>query len=333
MKKVLITGAAGYIGSHATRALLKQGYEVLALDNFSHGMHQALEVIKSEGDLQVFEADLLEAEKIKIILEENKPEMVFHFAALCSVDESMSQPELYFKNNFLGTLNLLEAMCLVGTDKLIFSSTCAVYDKTENLPIDENFLTKPISPYAESKLAAEKMIKWFGQAHNLKSVIFRYFNVCGAASDGVIGDSKKPSLLLMQNAVRGIMGIDDFKYTCAEADTPDGTPIRDYIDVEDLVEAHVAAADYLNQGGASDIFNLGKGSGYSVKEIVSAVEKYFDKKLPEQTGQTRHGEMAQIYADAGKAQRILKWQAKRSLEDSIAGLALWYEKYPNGFDF
>jgi UDP-glucose-4-epimerase GalE len=333
MKKVLITGAAGYIGSHATRALLKQGYEVLALDNFSRGARQALEVIKSEGDLRVFEADLLEAEKIKKILEENKPDMVFHFGALCSVDESMSQPELYFENNFLGTLNLLEAMRLAKTEKLIFSSTCAVYDKSENLPINEDCPTGPISPYAESKLATEKMIKWFGRAHNLKSVIFRYFNVCGAASDGVIGDSKRPSLLLMQNAIRGIMGLDDFKYTCSGVETPDGTPIRDYIDVEDLVEAHMAAADYLNQGGASDLFNLGNGRGYSVKEVINAVEKYFDKKLPEQTGQIRQGEMAQIYADAGKAQRILKWQARKSLEDSITSLAFWYKKNPNGFDF
>jgi len=329
-----VTGAAGYIGSHICRVLLNLGYEVVALDNFSRGWRQALELLKSENSsLKVVEADLRQAEIIKKIMLDERPDLVFHFAALCSVNESMHNPYLYFSNNCQGTFNLLEAMRLVGVDKIIFSSTSAVYGEAKSLPIKEDQMSEPVNPYGESKLLIEKSLKWFGQLYGLNYVILRYFNVCGSSSDGYIGDSKKPSQLLVQNAVRGALGLEQFHFTCPHVPTPDGTPIRDYIDVEDLIDAHLTAADYLNNGGQSDIFNLGNGQGYSVREIVETVEKVLDVKLSRQADQTRQGEIAEIYADVSKAKQILNWQAKKSLSDSIVSLVAWYKRYPKGYDY
>jgi len=331
MRKILITGGAGYIGSHAVRNFLRAGDQVLVVDNFSRGWQEPLTILRQEGNLSVKKLDLTEAAAIDAAVAEFQPEAVLHFAALCLVDESMHQPELYFTNNVVGTLNLLKAMAAHGIKNLIFSSTCAVYGEAEYLPIDERHPTNPLNPYGESKLIAEKMINWFGQVYQINYAILRYFNVCGAAADGVIGDSKKPSQLLMQNAVRGALGIEPFGYTCQKVATPDGTPIRDYIDVEDLVAAHAAAVNYLTSGGASTIFNLGNGQGYSVKEIVQAVEKHFGVSLPERQGAPRSGEYAQVYADPTKARELLQWQAVKSLTDSIDSLGKWYEKHPQGY--
>ncbi|KJU86621.1 UDP-glucose 4-epimerase [Candidatus Magnetobacterium bavaricum] len=177
------------------------------------------------------------------------------------------------------------------------------------------------------------MLRWFGVLSGFKYVILRYFNVCGADSNGVIGDSKKPSQLLMQNSVRGAMGIEPFQYTCPVVDTPDGTPIRDYIDVEDLVYAHYLASEYLSDGGCSDTFNLGNGVGYSVKEIVSEVEKLFGSDMEKGQGAQRKGEYARIFANPEKAMRELRWQPQKTLSDSIMSLRKWYTRYPNGYGY
>lgn len=331
-QKILITGGAGYIGSHAVKHFLDHDYQVVVLDNLSHGWQEAIDTLSALGSVTFVQADLRDKVALKELFSTHKISAVLHFAALCSVDESMKDPGLYFDNNVAGTLSLLEAMQEAGVEKLIFSSTCAVYGESQYLPMDEKHSTNPANPYGESKLMVEQMICWYGEIHNLSFVILRYFNVCGAASDGSIGDSKKPSLLLLQNAVRGALGIEKFSYTCQKVDTPDGTPIRDYIDVEDLVSAHKAALDYLQAGGSSDVFNLGNGRGWSVKEIVSAVEDYFGISLAGEERHTRQGEYAEVYANTTKANQVLKWQTKKSLLDSIKSLEAWYKDRPNGWE-
>lgn len=332
-KKILITGGAGYIGSHAIKLFLEKGCEVISFDNLSRGFEEPFQILKKYGKLQGVNGDLRNKEDIRKVFKENKIDAVAHFAALCSVNESMEQPELYFENNVIGSLNLFEAMREAGVKNIIFSSTCATYGETEYLPVDENHPQNPANPYGESKLLTERMLRWYGSLHNFKYVIFRYFNVCGADTKGEIGDSKKPSSLLVQNAVRGAMGIEPFSYTCQEVDTPDKSPIRDYIDVEDLANAHYMAYEYLlKTDNKSEIFNLGNGAGWSVKEIVSKVEQEFGAKMVKKEGQTRKGEYAKIYADTSKAFKILKWKPVKSIEDSILSLRKWYEKYPNGYN-
>jgi UDP-glucose 4-epimerase len=331
-KKILITGGAGYIGSHAVKLFLEKGYEVTAFDNFSRGFHQALETLKPLGTLRVVTGDLRQPKQIEAALEGQGFAGVLHFAALCLVNESMEKPEAYFLNNVFGTLNLLEAMRKNKIENLIFSSTCAVYGESQYLPVDEAHPINPSNPYGESKHLSEQMIKWYGTLHGLRYCILRYFNVCGSSSDGLIGDSKKPSQLLMQNAVRGAMKLAPFTYTCPKVNTLDGTPIRDYIDVEDLVTAHFLAYEKLDEAAANQVFNLSSGAGYSVKQIVGAVEKAFNITMEKKTGPTRQGEYAEIYALPTKAQQLLSFTTKKTLADSIESLRRWYTKHPHGWD-
>jgi UDP-glucose 4-epimerase len=331
MKKIVVTGGAGYIGSHAVKLLLEKGFEVIVFDNLSRGYSDALDVLKSYGRLDFVKGDLRNPHEVEALLADDAIDAVMHFAALCLVNESMEQPQVYFHNNTTGTYNLLEAMRKKSLKKLIFSSTCAVYGESQYLPVDEKHPLQPMNPYGESKLLSEKMIRWYGEIHEFSYVILRYFNVCGASSDGRIGDSKRPSQLLMQNAVRGAMNIEPFYMTCPEVATPDGTPVRDYIDVEDLVDAHAAALQYLDAGGASDIFNLGNGTGYSVKQIVAKVSEVCGVTIPLVRGETRKGEYASIYARPDKANSTLKWKTIKDLESSISSLQKWYKGHPHGF--
>lgn len=331
--KILITGGAGYIGSHAVRLFLEKRFEVVSFDNLSRGFKQSLGILKKYGKLKIIKGDLRNKKDIQKVFSEYNINTVAHFAALCSVNESMKQPGLYFENNVVGSLNLFEAMREAGVKNIIFSSTCATYGETEYLPVDEKHPQNPANPYGESKMLTERMLRWYGSLHNFKYVIFRYFNVCGADTAGEIGDSKKPSSLLAQNAVRGAMGIEPFFYTCQKVDTPDKSPIRDYIDVEDLADAHYLAYEYLRRNDSkSEIFNLGNGAGWSVKEIVSKVEQIFGKKMNKKSGGTRRGEYAKIYADPSKSFKILKWKPQKSIEESILSLKKWYKKHPNGYD-
>jgi UDP-glucose 4-epimerase len=330
---VLITGGAGYIGSHAVRLFLEKGYQVVVIDNLSRGWQESLEVLAPLGDLSFVKADLLDKQALTEVFASYPISSVLHFAALCSVNESMQDPALYFRNNVLGTLNLLEAMQMAGVQKIIFSSTCAVYGESQYLPMDEAHPTVPANPYGESKLMAERLINWYGQIYGFRYVVLRYFNVCGSASDGLIGDSKKPSLLLVQNAVRGALGLETFNLTCSTVDTHDGTPVRDYIDVEDLVEAHFAAWGYLDDGEPSAVFNLGNGQGWSVKEIVQAVELHFTVTIPLVLGEIRAGEYAKVYAQPQAANSCLAWRPKKQLADSIASLQKWYNNKPNGYNY
>ncbi len=334
MKKILITGAGGYIGSVATHLLLQKGYEVVALDNFTTGYRGPLDLLKEtygESKLRYHEANL--ASDLSPIFEKEKGiDAVLHYAANCSVNESMQHPQKYFENNVCATQNFLSHVIKNEIKHIVFSSTCAVYGEAVYVPIDEKHPTKPANPYGESKRMAEIMLRWYGELKGLNHVILRYFNVCGATDDGTIGDAKKPSVHLMQNAVRGALGIEPFYLTCGKYDTPDGTPIRDYVNVVDLNEAHVKALEYLMNGGKSEIINLGTGTGNTVLEIVKKVEEITGKEIKVDTADARQGEYAKMIASIGKAESILGWKPAHTIQQSVESLVKWYTARPHGWD-
>lgn len=334
-KKILVTGGGGYIGSVATYLLLGRGYEVVVVDNFSTGYEEPLKLFQKKfgkKKIRYYKKDLTKSLDA-FFQKEKRIKAVLHYAASCSVNESMENPQKYFSNNVCGTNNLLDAMHKYNIKNIIFSSTCAVYGETQYNPVDEKHPPNPVNPYGLSKRMIEQMIEWCGKLMDLNYVILRYFNVCGASDDGAVGDSKKPSLLLIQNAVRGALGIEQFYLVCPKVDTPDGSPIRDYVNVVDLNEAHILALDYLLKGGKSDIFNLGTGKGNSVLEIVNQVQKITGVKFSAKRGKTRKGEYAAVYADNRKAKRVLGWEPKRTIEDSVKSLVKWYTNHPEGWKF
>lgn len=325
--KILITGGAGYIGSHAVLRCIKEGHEVIVIDNLSTGHQATIETLKKQGHIKFYKADLKSFEEINKVFEKEKNiECVLHFAALCSVGESVQYPEKYFENNVTGSINLLKAMRKAGITKLVFSSTCAVYGESQYLPVDENHPTNPTNPYGETKLMIEKILKSYEQPYDFNYVALRYFNVCGASKTGIIGDAKNPSPHLMQNAVKGALGKSDFQLTYSQVNTPDKSPIRDYVDVNDLIDAHHKAYKYLTQNKQSQTINLGTGKGFSVLEIVEKVEEILETKLPRNKGETREGEYAAVYANYNKAKEILNWEPKTTLEESVHSLVKWYTK-------
>ncbi|MCS7093289.1 MAG: UDP-glucose 4-epimerase GalE [Patescibacteria group bacterium] len=333
-KKILITGCAGYIGSVASDLFLSNGYRVIGVDNLQTGYRQAVEFISQRHPQRFFfyQQDL--KEDLASIFEENQPiALVVHYAASCVVDESMRDPHKYFYNNAFGTLNLLETMRKFQTRKIVFSSTCAVYGEAETVPVSEKHQLLPVNPYGQSKKMAEEIIQWYGQIFDFDFFILRYFNVCGASDDGTIGDSKKPSTLLVQNAVRGALRIESFYLTCPQVDTPDKTPIRDYINVVDLNEAHLLAAEKLLESHYREVVNLGTGQGNSVLEIVSRVQEITGRTFKINRGRPRKGEYARIFADITKAKRVLGWQPRRTIDDSIKTLVKWYTHHPQGWDY
>ena len=329
--KILITGAGGYIGSVATYLFLQRGYEVVALDNYCTGYRQPLELLKNKfGDkLVIYEEDLLNS--TSLFQKEPGIEAVVHYAASCLVDESMKNPGRYFSNNVGGTVALLCAMTEAGIKNIVFSSTCAVYGEAQYMPIYEKHPLSPTTPYGASKKMVEELIDWYAKLKGLRYIILRYFNVCGASDDGLIGDSKKPSSLLMQNAVRGALGIELFNLTCPEVDTPDKTPIRDYVNVVDLNEAHLKAMELLFSGGKNNIINLGTGSGNSVMEIVDKVKQMTGVAFNVGKSVPREGDDAKKIADIAKAKQVLGWEPKRTIEDSVKSLTAWYRVHPQGW--
>ncbi|MBI2051770.1 UDP-glucose 4-epimerase GalE [Candidatus Roizmanbacteria bacterium] len=333
-RKILVTGAGGYIGSVAAYLFLQNGYEVVGIDNFSTGYRKPLELLQGkfgQEKLRYYEADL--TRDFNFVFEKEKGiEAVVHYAASCKVDESMKNPQKYFTNNVVGSQNLLSAMLDRNIKKIIFSSTCAVYGEAEYVPIDEKHRTLPTNPYGESKRMVEKMMEWYGRLKGLQYVVLRYFNVCGASDDGLIGDSKKPSVLLVQNAVRGALGLEPFYLTYQTVDTPDKSPIRDYVNVVDLNEAHLNALEYLFKGGANEIINVGTGTGDSVLEIIDKVQKATGKHFTAEKGNLREGEYAKMIATIEKANRILGWKPKRTVADSVKSLLAWYTAHPKGWE-
>lgn len=332
--KLLVTGAGGYIGSVATYLFLEKGYEVVAIDNYATGYEAPLKLLQQkfgEKALRYYNVDLKE-DISEVFKKEKNIEAAVHYAAHCLVNESMENPMKYFSNNVGGSQNLISTLLRNDIKKMVFSSTCAVYGEAEYVPVDERHPTKPMNPYGESKRMVEKMMEWYSALSGLSFVILRYFNVCGASDDGAIGDSKHPSVLLVQNAVRGALGIEPFHLTCPRVKTPDGTPIRDYVNVVDLNIAHLKALEYLRNNGQSQTINLGTGTGNSVLEIVNAVQEVTGKKFELTRAEPRKGEYATMFASIKKAGDVLGWKPERSLQKTIESLVSWYTAHPHGWE-
>lgn len=326
--KILVLGGAGYIGSHTALELVRGGYEVLVADNLSTGYSAAV-----PRGARFFEGDLHDFEFLDKLFASEKPDAVIHFAAFSLVGESVTNPLKYYDNNLCGTKILLDAMVKNDVDKIVFSSTAATYGEPWNIPILESDPTCPTNPYGETKLAMEKMFKWTANAHGLKYVSLRYFNACGADESGEIGEAHEPEshliplILQVPNGRREAISIFGTDY-----DTPDGTCIRDYIHVTDLAAAHILAVKYLANGGESDIFNLGNGVGYSVREVIEAARRVTGHPIPAVEAPRRAGDPAKLVASSEKAKRVLGWKPSHaSLDEIIESAWCWHKNHPNGY--
>ncbi|WP_300375436.1 UDP-glucose 4-epimerase GalE [Henriciella sp.] len=321
-RTVLVTGGAGYVGSHCCKAFRDAGWKVVVFDNFSRGWRDFVQFGES------VEGDLLSPADLDAAFDRYKPDAVAHFAAFAYVGESVEKPGLYYENNTLGTMRLLDAMAKAGCGRIIFSSTCATYGVPESMPITEDLPQAPINPYGRSKLFVEKVLEDYETAHGIRAVKLRYFNAAGASPDGEIGERHEPETHLIPLCIEGVLN-DTFKLTVFgdDFDTRDGTCIRDYIHVMDLADAHLRALDYLDEGGASEAFNLGTGTGTTVMEIVNAVERVTGKPVPRSIGPRRPGDPPALVASAEKAESILGWKPVQSDVDSLIRTAYdWHRK-------
>ena len=300
--RVLITGGAGYIGSHVVKALGEKGYEVLTIDNLSKGHEEA--VLYGE----VRRIDLSDREGIRDVLRDFKPEAVMHFAAFIEVGESVLYPLKYYKNNTVNSLILLEEMIYAGINRFIFSSTAAVYGNPVSVPISESESIKPINPYGQSKAFVEKILEDFSRSYGLRYVSLRYFNAAGAEPEGKIGESHNPETHLIPLVLKTAKGErEHIKIFGTDYETPDGTCIRDYIHVDDLSKAHILALEYLLSGGKSEVFNCGYGHGYSVREIIDTARRVTGVDFPVVESERRPGDPAVLVADSTKLQQTLGW--------------------------
>ncbi len=302
--KVLVTGGAGYIGSHTVRQLVKAGHDVTVLDSMVYGHPGAI----VDKEVTLVKGDLGDATVVYPLLINGHFDAVVHFAAFIQVGESVTDPLKYYENNIAKPLTLLKAMLLGGCKKFVFSSTCATYGVPTQVPIPETEKQDPINPYGGSKFMLEKVCKDCERAYGLKSVFLRYFNASGSSEDGLIGEDHEPESHLIPVILQAIKGErPGITVFGTDYDTPDGTCIRDYIHVDDLADAHLRALDYLMKGGDTNWFNLGTGKGLSVKEIIDAAEKVTGMKAPVTYGDRREGDPPRLIADARKAKEILGW--------------------------
>ena len=313
---ILVTGGAGYVGSHACKALAARGYRPITFDNLVYGHSAAVKW----GPMEV--GDIADRERIDAVIAKHRPQAVMHFAAFTYVGESVADPGKYYRNNVAGTLSLLEAMRDHGIGKLVFSSTAATYGTPATVPIPETATKAPINPYGRSKWTAEQMIADFASAHGLRSAALRYFNAAGADPDGEIGECHDPESHLIPLAMQAVTG-DGPPLTLFGNDypTPDGTCIRDYIHVTDLADAHVRALELLDRRDGAEAFNLGTGRGASVRQVIDAVEQAAGKKVPHGIGPRRAGDPAELVSDPAKAMRDLGWSPALSDLDSIVATA------------
>ncbi|MEI9970909.1 MAG: UDP-glucose 4-epimerase GalE [Ignavibacteriota bacterium] len=303
-KRILVTGGAGYIGSHTVRLLLEQGHEVTVVDNLSKGYrHNVPAKI-------LYKLDISDTKALKELMRQARCEAVIHFAAFIAVGESMREPERYFANNTAGSLSLLTAMLETGVKHIVFSSTAAVYGEPASSPILETFPIQPVNPYGESKVMVETLLRWFDRIHHITSVCLRYFNACGADPEGHLGEEHEPETHLIPLILRAVTSGKPITVFGDDYDTPDGTCIRDYIHVNDLAQAHILALDYLIGGGASEQFNVGTGTGHSVKEMITATEAVTGQKVPFIMGARREGDPPRLVADSTKLRGKLGWEPR-----------------------
>lgn len=322
---ILVTGGAGYIGSHTILALQDQGYQIIVLDNLVYGHRESIETLSA---VKLIVGDINNAELLNSIFSTHNIAAVIHFAAYAYVGESITEPRKYYRNNVVGSLTLLEAMVDHGINNIVFSSTCATYGIPSTIPIPEEQAQNPINPYGRSKLAVEKMLLDFSQAYGLKAVIFRYFNAAGADPQGRLGEDHTPETHLIPLILYTALGKrPQINIYGTDYLTPDGTCIRDYIHVSDLAQAHVLGLIYLLQGGDSNIFNLGNGNGFSVREMIATAQLVTNRPIPVLEGDRRPGDPPILVGSSEKARQILGWQPQYPLaKDILAHAWAWHQQ-------
>jgi UDP-glucose-4-epimerase GalE len=323
---VLVTGGAGYIGSHAVKALGRAGYDVLTFDNLVAGHRAAVKT----GDFVL--GDITDVEAVRAAIRRGRIAAVMHFAAFLDVGESVREPARYYRNNVIGALSVLEAMAAESVRYFVFSSTCATYGEPIETPITETHPQRPINSYGETKLAVERALPHFERAYGIRSVVLRYFNAAGADPDGELGEDHAPEIHIIPRAIDAATGGAGLKVFGDDYPTPDGTCLRDYIHVTDLADAHVRALEATVDTNTSNVYNLGTGHPHSVREVIAAVERVTGRTVPWTLAPRRPGDPAVLYAAARKAQTALGWTPRFADLDSIVGTAWrWHQKHPHGY--
>ena len=326
--KVLVAGGAGYIGSHCVRQLIAAGHQPVVVDNLAYGHRVAV-----APEVPFYAVDFGDAAAIESVFREHRIELVMHFAAFCYVGESVTDPIKYYRNNVAAPLTLLETMLRHGVKRFVFSSTCATYGIPERMPMTEDLPQAPINPYGQTKLDLENLLKSLARSHGLSFAAFRYFNAAGAAEDAAIGEDHDPETHLIPLAIRAAQGLAPaLKIFGNDYPTPDGTCQRDYVHVDDLSRAHIAAFDKLTPPGTQLFYNLGTGTPTSVKEVIAAVEKVTGLNVPHSFAPRRAGDPPALYADASKAKRELGWTPKyQTIEPIIETAWRWHKTCPGGY--
>jgi UDP-glucose-4-epimerase GalE len=324
---ILVTGGAGYIGSHTVRSLRSRGREVVVLDSMELGHREAI------GDTPLVEGDVADKALVAKTVAAYGVDAVVHFAAYKAAGESMRDPGRYFANNVAGTGALLEALHRSGVSRLVFSSTCALYGTPDRLPVSEDQAVRPESPYGESKALVERLLHWYDVCHGMRSVSLRYFNAAGAAPDGSDGEDWTLSSNLVPLAMKALLGRSpELQVFGTDYPTPDGTAVRDYIHVEDLADAHVRALEYLAGGGPSDVFNVGTGTGSTVRQVLAAAERAAGRPVPARDAPRRAGDPVALYADNSKVREVLGWVPRYGLDEIVASAWAWHSAHPDGYE-
>jgi UDP-glucose-4-epimerase GalE len=324
---VLVTGGAGYIGSHAVKALRARRDTVVVYDNFSQGHRQAAAQASA-----VVEGDIQDTARLKAALASHRVDAVMHFAAWLSVGDSVKDPSGYYRNNVVGALSVLDAVVSCGIKNLVFSSTCAIFGLPETTPIHEDLPKRPINAYGETKLAIELALPHYEKAYGLRTIALRYFNAAGADPDGELGEDHDPEIHVIPRAIDAALGRGSFQVYGDDYPTPDGTCLRDYIHVSDLASAHTLALDALRSGAPSNAYNLGNGRPTSVKDVMASVERVTGRKVPYKLGPRREGDPAILFASSERIKRDLGWRPRFEDIDVIVDTAWrWRDAHPDGY--
>jgi UDP-glucose-4-epimerase GalE len=328
---VLVTGGAGYIGSHAVQALVQDGQSVVVYDNLSAGHAEAVRQAGG-GKASFVEGDILDTDRVRRAIEEHRVDAIMHFAASLSVAESVRSPAGYYRNNVGGALSVLDAMIATGVKHFVFSSTAAVFGNPEETPITEDHPKRPINAYGETKLAIERALPHYERAYDIRSVALRYFNAAGADPEGRLGEHHDPEPHVIPKAIDAAAGRGTFQVFGEDYDTPDGTCLRDYVHVTDLASAHLLALAALRRGASSTVYNLGNGRPTSVRAILTSVERAVGQPVPYTPGPRRAGDPAVLFASSDRIRRELGWAPKYEDVDTIVETAWrWRERNPHGY--
>jgi UDP-glucose-4-epimerase GalE len=331
MSAVLVTGGAGYIGSHAVKALRNAGHRVVIYDNLSAG-HREAALRAGGGAAELVEGDIGDTARVRATIETHRIDSVMHFAAWLSVPDSVRDPAGYYRNNVLGALSVLDAMIATGTKHFVFSSTCAVFGNAMETPITESHPRRPINAYGESKLAIESALPHYERAYGLRSIALRYFNAAGADPEGELGEHHDPEIHVIPRAIDAAYGRGTFQVFGEDYDTPDGTCLRDYVHVTDLAAAHLLALESLKKGAGSTAYNLGNGRPTSVRDILNSTERVTGRRVPYAMGPRRDGDPPVLYSGSTRARSELGWVPRFEDVDTIVETAWkWRDRHPQGY--